>query len=62
MEGRLEGRQEGRTETLLDLLAAKFGPLSEAQIAIVRSADLEQLERFGQRILFADSIDAVLAD
>ncbi|WP_236555923.1 DUF4351 domain-containing protein [Alcanivorax sp. S71-1-4] len=62
-EGRLEGRQEGRQEgefgMLSRLLTRRFGALPEAVVARMRSADSEQLELWGERVLDASSLDDV---
>lgn len=62
-EGRLEGRQEGRQEgefgMLSRLLTRRFGVLPEAVVARMRSADSEQLELWGERVLDASSLDDV---
>ena len=60
-EGRQEGRAEGRVEVVIKQLALKFGPLDQAALAAIRSADLARLDSFAERILFAESLDAVLA-
>jgi flagellar biosynthesis/type III secretory pathway protein FliH len=59
-EGRQEGRQEGGANILLRLIEQKFGPPSESVRARIASADPETLLSWSERILSADSLDAVL--
>lgn len=58
-EGLTRGRAEGRRESLKKLLALKFGDLSLEQGAAVDGADLDTLDRYLERVLTADSLDAV---
>jgi hypothetical protein len=58
--GRQEGRQEGGAAILLRLIDRKFGPPSEPVRARISSADPDTLLRWSDRILTADSLDAVL--
>jgi hypothetical protein len=60
--GRAEGRAQEAQVMLRRQLTAKFGPLSRAHEAQLESATLEQLEVFGERVIFADTIDAVLGE
>ena len=60
-EGRAEGHAEGESKLLLKQLTLRFGPLSEATFARVRSAPVEQLESWAERILSASTLDDVLA-
>jgi predicted transposase YdaD len=60
-EGVQEGRQEGQQALLLRLLTRRFGALPEAVSARVMNAGREDLERWGDRILDAASLDAVFA-
>jgi hypothetical protein len=59
-EGRQEGRQEGEAAILLRQIDRKFGPPSELVRKRISSADPETLLRWSDRILTADSLDAVL--
>lgn len=59
-EGWQEGRQEGGASVLLRLIERKFGPPSESVRARIASADPETLLSWTDRILTADSLDAVL--
>ena len=59
-QGRQEGRQEGGAAILLRLIDRKFGPPSETVRARISSADPDSLLRWSDRILTADSLDAVL--
>jgi hypothetical protein len=60
-EGVQEGRQEGQQEFLLRLLARRFGVLPEAVTARVMDAGREELERWGDRVIDAASLDDVFA-
>ena len=67
-EGRSEGRSAGlsagrrerRVATLRKQLALKFGSLAEEHAARIEAATEQEIERFTERILSADSIEAVL--
>ena len=58
-DGIARGRTEGRRETLRKLLELKFGPISAELVAVVQSAEAPELERYLERVLTADSPDAV---
>src|SRR5690606_27510036 len=60
-EGREEGRAEGRAEVLLKLLQLKFGALPESAEEKVRRASLEELDRWAERVLSAQSLEDTLA-
>jgi hypothetical protein len=65
LSGRIEQRKvranvEGARTMLLKQLRHKFGPLSEEQVGRVREADATTLDRYAERTVTADSIDAVL--
>ena len=57
---RQEGWQAGEAAMLLRLIDRKFGPPSEPVRERITSADPETLLRWSDRILTADSLDAVL--
>jgi hypothetical protein len=59
-EGRAEGEAHGRADAFLKLLTLKFGPPSASTIERVRRASLEDLDRFTERVLTADTMDDVL--
>lgn len=69
-EGRREGRQEafqeaireGEAGMLLHLLRSKFGPLDPETEERVRSADAERLLAWVDRILTAESLQAIFRD
>jgi len=69
-EGRQEGRQEGELKGRLDgeriflerLLIRRFGSLPDWGRDQLAGATLEQLDRWAERVLEADSIQAVLAE
>jgi predicted transposase YdaD len=59
-EGWQEGRQEGEAAVLLRLMERKFGPPGEAVRQRIAQADAETLLRWSERVLTADSLEAVL--
>jgi predicted transposase YdaD len=59
-QGREQGIQQGKRVTLEKLMTLKFGPLSHAVRARIQAADLEKLDRWLERILSADTPDAVV--
>jgi predicted transposase YdaD len=60
--GEQKGRLEGERRVLLRQLTARFGELPAAVLARVNAADLDQLERWADRVLAEKTLDAVLAD
>lgn len=58
-EGRQEGRQEGEQNILLRLLTRRFGPLDPATKQRLQQASPEELERWTDNILDAQSLDEV---
>jgi flagellar biosynthesis/type III secretory pathway protein FliH len=61
-KGREEGREEGRIATLRSLLVFKFRTLGTRHEARLRTASAEAIDRYLQRLLTADSLDAVFRD
>ena len=59
-QGRQEGRQEGEATVLLRQIERKFGAPSETVRRRVADADADTLLRWSERILNADSLEAVL--
>jgi hypothetical protein len=59
--GRLKGREEGMRSVLKQLLTKRFGELSPAAAARVDQADEAEAARWIDRVLVADSIEAVLS-
>jgi len=57
-----QGRQEGERALLLRLLRARFGELSPSALARVEAAEVDVLERWGERVLSAKSLTDVLDD
>jgi hypothetical protein len=57
-----EGRAEGLATALRKLLATKFGAASAETEARIAAATPEQLVVCLERILIADSVDAVFSD
>lgn len=62
LKGRQEGRQEGARFLLERLLTRRFGPLPDWGRERLAGATLDQLDRWADRTLDADSIQAVLAE
>ena len=58
--GRAEGEARGRAETLVKLLALKFGELERGTADRIRSASVQELELWTERVLGAQSIADVL--
>lgn len=65
-EGREEGRARGRAEalrrTFLRMLQLKFGTPDASRVARVERASSDELERWIDRLLTADTVDDALAD
>ena len=61
-QGRSEGRREGEATLLLRQLTHRFGELPAGVEARIRSADDANLQRWGVRLLDANTLDAVFAD
>ena len=60
--GREEGRQEGRAELLLSLFARRFGEVDAAVTERVRRASIDELDRWGTRLLDAQLLADVFQD
>ena len=60
-KGREEGRLQGRAEQLLRQIRLKFGEPPEAVLSRVEAATAEQLDRWAERILTADTLEDLLA-
>jgi hypothetical protein len=60
-KGEESGVVQGQRELLLDLLTEQFGPLPAAVTERVAQAELQDLKRWGRRILKAASLDDVFA-
>jgi len=60
-EGRLEGRAEGKVDMLLRQLGRRFGPVAPEVAARVRAADNAQLDVWADRVLDAETLEAVFA-
>ncbi len=58
-EGIKEGLKEGLQKLLLKQLTLQFGHLAEDVVQRVRQAGDEQLERWGERVLTAATLDDV---
>jgi flagellar biosynthesis/type III secretory pathway protein FliH len=58
-KGRVEGRMEGQADLLTRQLAERFGTLSAEIQTWLAQATSDQLERWGERLLDAESRDDV---
>jgi hypothetical protein len=58
--GRDEGRKEGERALLLRLLRARFGELPATAVARVEAAEVAALERWGERVLSAQTLAEAL--
>lgn len=54
-----EGREEGRKALLLRMLSHRFGELSRTVVARINAADSAQLDRWGERLVTAATLDEV---
>jgi flagellar biosynthesis/type III secretory pathway protein FliH len=61
-KGRAKGRVEGQAELVARLLTKHFGTLSAEIHARLGRVNSDQLERWGERLLDADSLDCVFDD
>ncbi|MCK6546033.1 Rpn family recombination-promoting nuclease/putative transposase [Myxococcota bacterium] len=61
-EGREEGRQTGAAEILLKLVGLKFGAPPPALVERVRAAPLPVVERAIERILTAETVEALFSE
>jgi predicted transposase/invertase (TIGR01784 family) len=61
MEGRLEGTLEGRSAVLERLLRKRFGTIAPMYLERIRSASIEQLDLWAERILDAKSIQEIFS-
>ena len=59
-KGLAKGLARGKADLLLRLLERRFGVPSDALAARVRTADSATLDRWAERVLFAESIEAVV--
>jgi hypothetical protein len=59
-EGKAEGKAEGMTTLLAEMLCVKFGPLPKWAETRIRSAKPLQAERWGRKLLTANSLEAVI--
>jgi hypothetical protein len=58
--GRREGRIEGESRLLRKMIEIKFGAIPEWAEAVLRSADSEQIDRWAESILTAESLETLL--
>ncbi len=61
-EGRREGLQQGEARVLERLLIQRFGPLPPWALEKLHAAGVERLERWADRLLEAESLEALLGD
>ena len=59
VKGRVEGRVEGEVAVLARRLSKRFGPLDEQTSALLKTATLDQLDIWADRILDAPTLQAV---
>jgi hypothetical protein len=59
-QGLTEGETKGRAELVLRQLTLRFGALSEPDLARVRGAGIEELDRIGERLLTASTLREAL--
>lgn len=59
-QGLAEGRAEGRAELILKLVTLRFGELPETARTAIKTAGVEELDRIGERLLIAASVEEVL--
>ncbi len=59
-EGRQEGRIEGESRLLRKMIEIKFGAIPGWAEAVLRSADSEQIDRWAESILTAESLETLL--
>ena len=70
LEGKEEGMQQGKEEGMQDeaikllerQIKRRFGPISEETRHRLQSADIEQLERWADNILDAQTLEEVFKD
>jgi hypothetical protein len=58
--GVIEGRAEGRVEIILKLLATRYGAVSEAVGAHIRTAGSTELDDIAERLLSARTVEEAL--
>jgi hypothetical protein len=61
-EERKEGLREGERNLLLRLLRARFGELPPAAVARIEAAEVAELERWGERVIGAQTLAEVLGE
>ena len=59
-EGKTEGKAEGRVEMLRGLLHTRFGPLPKWAGQRLENASKNQIERWANKILTAQSLEGVI--
>jgi len=59
-EGYLRGEARGRAELLLQQLAHRFAPLRPELEERIRAASIPELERWGEAVLSARTLDEVM--
>jgi hypothetical protein len=61
-QGRKQGLNEGARSLLLRQLSARFGNLPAAVVSRIGAAGAKEIERWGERVLKAQTLDEVLDD
>jgi hypothetical protein len=59
-EGEARGQLLGKREVVLRLLRQRFGRIPAATVARIDKAGAAELDKWTDRVLFAESLDAVL--
>ena len=59
-QGQTQGLVQGRAELVLRQLARRFGELPETLQTSLRHASIEELDRIGERLLTARSLEEAL--
>jgi len=61
-QGKIEGKIEGEATLLERQITRRFGPPDAATHERIHTATIEQIERWGDRILDAPTLEAVFDD
>jgi hypothetical protein len=60
MTGAQQLMVQGRVELLLKQMTTKFGALPQETVRRIRSASSEEIDRYGERVLSATTVEEVL--
>jgi predicted transposase YdaD len=61
-QGRVEGESEGTAKTIIAVLEARFGTLTEEQREHVRTLPIDELNALSRRAATARTLEAALGD